>query len=202
MHAHDRLDDEVVRHPHLVALGLRRTVAAGSIDVISPRTSPTLIVWPTLWALRTYLDVPDLMTPRQGTAERRYELYEEALAVIARLRERPPDRRRGPRHRVLAPPAAARVRGRRQHELPGAARQGAHARGRRLLARPEIPVQQVAARIGYHQPAQFSKSFRRQFGMSPRAYRHSVAAREGGLGASALLSLRCTTELGGAGVDE
>jgi len=143
------------------------------------------------------------MTPRQGTAERRHELYRDALAVIARdyakdlqiddvARAVACSRRQ--MQRVFAEMGNTSFR-----EVLATARMR---EARRLLARPEVPIQQVAARVGYHQPAQFSKSFRRWFGMSPRAYRHSVAPRQGVAGASALLFVSCTTELGGAGVDE
>jgi two-component system response regulator YesN len=50
---------------------------------------------------------------------------------------------------------------------------------RRLLARPDVPIQEIAAHVGYHQSAQFSKSFRRHFGLAPRAYRRRVLASGG-----------------------
>jgi transcriptional regulator GlxA family with amidase domain len=40
-----------------------------------------------------------------------------------------------------------------------------------LLSADEIPVRAVAVRVGYHQPAQFAKSFRRHHGESPSVYR-------------------------------
>jgi transcriptional regulator GlxA family with amidase domain len=50
-----------------------------------------------------------------------------------------------------------------------------HARD--LLAADELPVRQVASSVGYHQPAQFAKSFRRYHGQPPSAYRR--ASRNG-----------------------
>jgi len=44
-----------------------------------------------------------------------------------------------------------------------------HARA--LLAADSIPVRSVAASVGYHQPAQFAKSFRRHHGQAPSTYR-------------------------------
>ena len=44
-----------------------------------------------------------------------------------------------------------------------------HARA--MLAEDSVPVRQVAARVGYHQPAQFAKSFRRYHGKPPSVYR-------------------------------
>jgi len=44
----------------------------------------------------------------------------------------------------------------------------------RLLHDPEIPVKEVARRVGYRQPAQFAKSFRLRYGATPREYRRKV----------------------------
>lgn len=49
----------------------------------------------------------------------------------------------------------------------------------RLLRDPSIPVKEVAARVGYSQPAQFAKSFRVRYGASPREYRARLRALEG-----------------------
>jgi two-component system response regulator YesN len=38
---------------------------------------------------------------------------------------------------------------------------------------PYLPVREVARRVGYRQPAQFAKSFRRRHGASPAEYRAS-----------------------------
>ena len=40
-----------------------------------------------------------------------------------------------------------------------------------LLAHGAMPVNQVAAAVGYRQPAQFAKAFRRHHGDSPSAFR-------------------------------
>src|SRR3954466_7935270 len=42
---------------------------------------------------------------------------------------------------------------------------------RTLLAADGIPVRAVAASVGYHQPAQFAKSFRRHHGTAPSTFR-------------------------------
>jgi AraC-like DNA-binding protein len=44
-----------------------------------------------------------------------------------------------------------------------------------LLARG-LPVREVALRVGYRQPAQFAKAFRRHHGVSPSAFRASRGA--------------------------
>jgi AraC-like DNA-binding protein len=40
-----------------------------------------------------------------------------------------------------------------------------------LLARGSLTVREVAQRVGYRQPAQFAKAFRRRHGLSPSSYR-------------------------------
>src|SRR6478752_5436906 len=40
-----------------------------------------------------------------------------------------------------------------------------------LLARGSLTVREVAHRVGYRQPAQFAKAFRRHHGLSPSTYR-------------------------------
>jgi AraC family transcriptional regulator, regulatory protein of adaptative response / methylphosphotriester-DNA alkyltransferase methyltransferase len=40
-----------------------------------------------------------------------------------------------------------------------------------LLARGSFTVREVAQRVGYRQPAQFAKAFRRHHGLSPSSYR-------------------------------
>jgi AraC-like DNA-binding protein len=40
-----------------------------------------------------------------------------------------------------------------------------------LLGRGSLTVREVAQRVGYRQPAQFAKAFRRHHGLSPSTYR-------------------------------
>jgi transcriptional regulator GlxA family with amidase domain len=44
-------------------------------------------------------------------------------------------------------------------------------RAAELLARSSITVREVAHRVGYRQPAQFAKAFRRHHGLAPSDYR-------------------------------
>src|SRR3954452_8738226 len=44
-------------------------------------------------------------------------------------------------------------------------------RAAELLAETSIPVRDIAARVGYRQPAQFAKAFARAHGVSPPRYR-------------------------------
>ncbi len=44
-------------------------------------------------------------------------------------------------------------------------------RAAELLAARGLTVREVAHRVGYHQPAQFAKAFRRHHGLAPSAFR-------------------------------
>jgi AraC family transcriptional regulator, regulatory protein of adaptative response / methylphosphotriester-DNA alkyltransferase methyltransferase len=50
-----------------------------------------------------------------------------------------------------------------------------------LLSTRALTVREVAHRVGYRQPAQFAKAFRRHHGVAPSDYRAGAAA--GGIGA-------------------
>jgi len=109
---------------------------------------------------------------RYGTAERREELYREAIALIAReyaedLHLEGVARRLATSRRQLQR-AFAEAGGTSFRDVLAKVRMR-HARA--LLAADQIPVRQVASRVGYHQPAQFAKSFRRYHGYPPSAYR-------------------------------
>jgi AraC family transcriptional regulator of adaptative response / methylphosphotriester-DNA alkyltransferase methyltransferase len=49
-------------------------------------------------------------------------------------------------------------------------------RAAQLLARRGLTVREVAHRVGYRQPAQFAKAFRRHQGLAPSAFRAGAAA--------------------------
>lgn len=49
-----------------------------------------------------------------------------------------------------------------------------------LLASRRLTVRQVAAAVGYRQPAQFAKAFRRHRGLAPSAFRGAPAAASRG----------------------
>lgn len=46
-------------------------------------------------------------------------------------------------------------------------------RAAELLATRSLTVREVAARVGYRQPAQFAKAFRRHHGVAPSGYRNA-----------------------------
>jgi AraC family transcriptional regulator, regulatory protein of adaptative response / methylphosphotriester-DNA alkyltransferase methyltransferase len=54
-------------------------------------------------------------------------------------------------------------------------------RAAELLAAGSLPVREVAQRVGYRQPAQFAKAFRRHIGVAPSDFRARRGARAGGL---------------------
>jgi AraC family transcriptional regulator of adaptative response / methylphosphotriester-DNA alkyltransferase methyltransferase len=111
---------------------------------------------------------------REGTAERRAELYREAMTLITteyhselnldRVARRLATSRRQ-LQRAFAEAGGTSFR----DELARVRMQHA----RELLAADELPVRQVAVRVGYQQPAQFAKSFRRYHGEPPSAYRRA-----------------------------
>jgi AraC family transcriptional regulator, regulatory protein of adaptative response / methylphosphotriester-DNA alkyltransferase methyltransferase len=114
------------------------------------------------------------MTMRHETLERRREIYAEALEVVERdymrdltldevARELATSRRQ--LQRVFAEIGDTTFR-----------RAVAEARmrnARRLLLEGTMPVRAVGASVGYLQPAQFSKTFRRHFGAAPSELRRN-----------------------------
>jgi AraC family transcriptional regulator, regulatory protein of adaptative response / methylphosphotriester-DNA alkyltransferase methyltransferase len=50
-----------------------------------------------------------------------------------------------------------------------------------LLAATPLAVRTIARQVGYRQPAQFAKAFRRRFGMAPREYRMAARRRRASL---------------------
>ncbi len=115
------------------------------------------------------------MPMRDGTAERREQLFREAMALIAS------DYSRDLQLEVVARELATSRRqlqrafaevGKTSFRDELAKVRMHHARV--LLAAEGIPVRAVAASVGYHQPAQFAKSFRRHHGKAPSTYRKQV----------------------------
>jgi AraC family transcriptional regulator, regulatory protein of adaptative response / methylphosphotriester-DNA alkyltransferase methyltransferase len=115
------------------------------------------------------------MSMRDGTAERREELFREAMDLVARDYAR--DLHLDGVARSLA--TSRRQLQRAFSEVGNTSFRDELARvrmthARRLLSEAALPVRQVAARVGYHQPAQFAKSFRRYHGMPPSVFRRDA----------------------------
>lgn len=53
-------------------------------------------------------------------------------------------------------------------------------RGRGLLQDTDLQVQLIAERVGYRNPGDFTRAFRRRFGVTPREYRQGRLERESG----------------------
>src|SRR3954465_15322638 len=115
------------------------------------------------------------MAMREGTSERREELCREAIELIARdyasdLHLDGVARRLATSRRQLQRAFAEAGDTSFRDELAKVRMH--HARA--LLAADRGPVREGASSVGYHQPAQFAKSFRRHHGEPPSSYRRSA----------------------------
>jgi AraC family transcriptional regulator of adaptative response / methylphosphotriester-DNA alkyltransferase methyltransferase len=113
---------------------------------------------------------------RPGTRDARRLLYDDAMAIIEREY----------RSDLQLDGVAARIftsRRSLQRAFNDAGRsfRGEHLRARlraaaaAMRADPQRTVRDVSLAVGYRQPAQFAKAFRREFGVSPAAYREAAA---------------------------
>jgi AraC family transcriptional regulator, regulatory protein of adaptative response / methylphosphotriester-DNA alkyltransferase methyltransferase len=108
---------------------------------------------------------------RQSTIDRRRELFEDAAEIIEReyagnldlnqLARRVASSRRQ-LQRAFAEAGETSFRTHLQHVRM--------ARARELLSEGSLPVHRVASSVGYRQPAQFAKAFRRHHGKPPSAF--------------------------------
>jgi AraC family transcriptional regulator of adaptative response / methylphosphotriester-DNA alkyltransferase methyltransferase len=109
---------------------------------------------------------------REGTRDRRRAIFEEASRIVEReyasdldlgaLARRVATSRRQ-LQRVFAEVGETTFR---RHLAEVRMRRAAE-----LLRRGDLPVAEVARRVGYHQPAQFAKAFRRHHGAPPSRLR-------------------------------
>jgi AraC family transcriptional regulator of adaptative response / methylphosphotriester-DNA alkyltransferase methyltransferase len=114
----------------------------------------------------------DTLSKRPATAERRRELYLEAAEIIAREYSRDLTvsnvaRRIATSRRALQRAFLDAGRTSFRTQLAAVRMQ----RAARLLVMTDEPVQRIAAAVGYRQPAQFAKAFRRRFGCTPTEFR-------------------------------
>jgi AraC family transcriptional regulator, regulatory protein of adaptative response / methylphosphotriester-DNA alkyltransferase methyltransferase len=109
---------------------------------------------------------------RSSTVRLRTSLYEEAVAIVATEYERDlaldEIARRVASSRRQLQRAYAEIGDTTFRSHLTAVRMDAAAE---LLARGSLTVREVARRVGYRQPAQFAKAFRRHHGVSPSSYR-------------------------------
>jgi AraC family transcriptional regulator, regulatory protein of adaptative response / methylphosphotriester-DNA alkyltransferase methyltransferase len=114
-----------------------------------------------------------LLAPkREATVERRRTLFEEAREIIER--EYADDLSLDQVARRVA--ASRRQLQRSFAEAGGTSfrsylQQVRMARAAELLRQSSLPVNRVAAAVGYRQPAQFAKAFRRHHGAPPSSFR-------------------------------
>jgi len=118
---------------------------------------------------------------RSSTVQLRTSLYEEAVAIVCEEYERD----------LALDDIARRVASSRRQLQRAYAEIGhttfrSHLTGVRmdaaadLLGRGSLTVREVAQRVGYRQPAQFAKAFRRHHGLSPSTYRSRRRLAVGG----------------------
>jgi AraC family transcriptional regulator of adaptative response / methylphosphotriester-DNA alkyltransferase methyltransferase len=111
---------------------------------------------------------------RQSTVERRRALFDEARAIIEREYQED----------LALDDVARRVAASRRQLQRAFAESGDTSfrtylqkvrmrRAAELLQGGGIPVNQVASSVGYRQPAQFAKAFRRHHGAPPSSFRGS-----------------------------
>ena len=109
---------------------------------------------------------------RSSTVRLRTSLFEEAVAIVAEEygRDLALDE-------IARRVASSRRQLQRAYAEIGHTTFRSHLTGVRmdaaaeLLARGSLTVREVAQRVGYRQPAQFAKAFRRHHGVSPSSYR-------------------------------
>lgn len=139
---------------------------------------------------------------RADTMSRREEIYREALAVIAANYSR--DLQVETVAHTIA--TSRRQLQRVLEEVGGVTFRDVLTRMRmrqaaRLLRETDLPVAEVARQVGYSQPAQFAKAFRRLHGQVPSVYRSSPrppAAAPHPLGVAARLGAGSREPVGAA----
>jgi AraC family transcriptional regulator, regulatory protein of adaptative response / methylphosphotriester-DNA alkyltransferase methyltransferase len=118
--------------------------------------------------------IPGVPTQRPATISHRTSLFEDAVAIVER--EYPTDlslddiARRVASSRRQLQRAYAEIGSTTFRDHLTAVRMD---RAAEMLASRSLTVREVAHRVGYRQPAQFAKAFRRHHGVAPSAYRAS-----------------------------
>ncbi|HTE64218.1 MAG TPA: helix-turn-helix transcriptional regulator [Solirubrobacteraceae bacterium] len=120
-------------------------------------------------------------TQRPATVKLRSSLYADAVAIVEREYAR--DVVLGEIARRVA---SSRRQLQRAYSEVGGTTFRAHLtavrmeRAAELLAGRTVTVREVAHRVGYRQPAQFAKAFRRHHGLAPSDFRAGRASRGAG----------------------
>ena len=109
---------------------------------------------------------------RPATQEARQAIFADAVEIIAAEYSRPIRIEEISRRVATSPRQLQRVfadiggSGFRSH-----LRAVRMARAKELLATTDLPVKEIATRVGYDDPSQFSKAFKHTYGMSPSQMR-------------------------------
>jgi AraC family transcriptional regulator, regulatory protein of adaptative response / methylphosphotriester-DNA alkyltransferase methyltransferase len=126
-------------------------------------------------AYRAVYDVMVTEAKRPATVERRRALFEDAAEIVRCEYPRP----------LALDDVARRVAASRRQLQRAFAEAGETtfrtylqkvrmAQAAQLLRQDSMPVNRVARAVGYRQPAQFAKAFRRHHGAPPSAFRDSA----------------------------
>jgi AraC family transcriptional regulator, regulatory protein of adaptative response / methylphosphotriester-DNA alkyltransferase methyltransferase len=111
---------------------------------------------------------------RQSTLHRRRELFDEALAVIQRdYADEDLSLSKVAHSIATSRRQLQRVFGERRTSFRTELQRVRMARAAALLREESMPVGAVARAVGYRQPAQFSKAFRRHHGRPPSQLRRA-----------------------------
>jgi transcriptional regulator GlxA family with amidase domain len=106
--------------------------------------------------------------------ERRATLFREAVAIIERDYAGPVEVNEVAREIATSRRQLQRVFSERGTDFRTVLREVRMRRAVDLLRTENMPVKRVAYSVGYRQPAQFAKTFRRQMGAAPSKYRAAV----------------------------
>jgi AraC family transcriptional regulator, regulatory protein of adaptative response / methylphosphotriester-DNA alkyltransferase methyltransferase len=162
---------------------MRRSPQAYRCPALEAGVAPTRHDRDAIIPPRAAVRIHFVSTQRAATVELRSSLYADAVAIVER--EYASDlslddiARRVASSRRQLQRAFAEIGGTTfRNHLTGVRMD----RAAELLARPGLTVREVAHRVGYRQPAQFAKAFRRHLGVAPSDFRAARGAGRTGLG--------------------
>jgi AraC family transcriptional regulator, regulatory protein of adaptative response / methylphosphotriester-DNA alkyltransferase methyltransferase len=111
------------------------------------------------------------MPRRASTVERREALFREAVAIIERDYARPVEVNAVAREIATSRRQLQRVFSEMGTDFRTVLREVRMRRAVDLLQTENMPVKRVAHSVGYRQPAEFAKTFRRQMGAAPSKFK-------------------------------
>jgi AraC family transcriptional regulator, regulatory protein of adaptative response / methylphosphotriester-DNA alkyltransferase methyltransferase len=111
------------------------------------------------------------MPRRASTVERREALFREAVAIIERDYARPVEVNAVAREIATSRRQLQRVFSEMGTDFRTVLREVRMRRAVDLLQTENMPVKRVAHSVGYRQPREFAKTFRRQMGAAPSKFK-------------------------------